>query len=148
VPVGPTLIPTGELRPVAGTPLDFRQPQAIGARIGADDEQLRYAGGYDHTWVLDKAPGELALAARVADPLSGRVLEVLTTEPGVQFYAGNMMEGGLLGRGGYEYVRHSGLCLETQHFPDSPNQPGFPSTALRPGETYRQTTIYRLSLAE
>ncbi|MBX0326412.1 galactose mutarotase [Oscillochloris sp. ZM17-4] len=146
VPVGPTLIPTGELRPVAGTPLDFRAPAAVGARIGADDEQLRSAGGYDHTWVIDKPPGELGLAARATDPASGRALEVLTTEPGVQFYAGNMIEGGLVGRGGQTYIRHSGLCLEAQHFPDSPNQPAFPSTALRPGDTYRQTTIYRLGL--
>jgi aldose 1-epimerase len=146
-PVGPTLIPTGELRPVAGTPLDFRAPTMIGARIGADDEQLRNAGGYDHNWALDKSPGELGLAARATDPASGRALEVLTTEPGVQFYAGNMIEGDLAGRGGERYARHSGLCLEAQHFPDSPNQPGFPSTALRPGETYRQTTIYRLGLA-
>lgn len=148
VPVGPSLIPSGELRGVAGTPLDFRAPAPIGARIGDDDEQLRNAGGYDHTWVIDKAPGELALAARVSDPASGRVLEMLTTEPGVQFYSGNMIQGGLVGRGGQTYVRHSGLCLEAQHFPDSPNQPAFPSTALRPGETYRQTTIYRLTIAD
>jgi aldose 1-epimerase len=147
VPVNEVLIPTGDISEVGGTPLDFREPMVIGAHIDADDEQLRRAGGYDHTWVLDKATDELALAARVTEPTSGRVLEVYTTEPGIQFYAGNMMEGGLVGRGGQEYVRHSGLCLEAQHFPDSPNQPTFPSTALRPGETYRQTTIYRLSLA-
>ncbi|NNJ09137.1 galactose mutarotase [Chloroflexales bacterium ZM16-3] len=147
VPVGPTLIPTGELRPVAGTPLDFRVPTAVGARIGDDDEQLRNAGGYDQTWALDKTPGELGLAARVTDPASGRVLEMLTTEPGVQLYTGNVIAGELLGHGGQTYARHSGLCLEAQHFPDSPNQPAFPSTTLRPGETYRQTTVYRLALA-
>ncbi|NTW01942.1 MAG: galactose-1-epimerase, partial [Oscillochloris sp.] len=146
VAVDSSLIPTGELRSVAGTPLDFRTSTAIGARINNDDEQLRYAGGYDHTWVIDKTPDELGLAARLSDPDSGRVLEVLTTEPGIQFYAGNMMEGGLVGRGDQHYMPHSGLCLEAQHFPDSPNQPGFPSTTLLPGATYRQTTIYRLKL--
>lgn len=146
VAVDSSLIPTGKLRSVTGTPLDFRTSTTIGARINNDDEQLRYAGGYDHTWVIDKTPDELGLAARLSDPASGRVLEVLTTEPGIQFYAGNMMEGGLVGRGDQHYMPHSGLCLEAQHFPDSPNQPGFPSTTLLPGATYRQTTIYRLKL--
>jgi aldose 1-epimerase len=144
VAVGPGLIPTGELRPVVRTPLDFRMPTLIGARIGTADAQLRLAGGYDHTWVLNKPPGQLGLAASLSEPTSGRVLEVLTTEPGLQFYAGNMIEGGLVGHGGQRCAAHSGLCLEAQHFPDSPNQPAFPSTRLRPGQTYRQTTIYRL----
>jgi aldose 1-epimerase len=146
VPITADLIPTGELRPVIGTPMDFTAPTAVGARIGADDEQLRFAlQGYDHTWVLDHTGGELGFAARVTDPASGRVLEVQTTQPGVQFYSGNFLDGTLAGKGGQVYAKHAGLCLETQHFPDSPNQPQFPSTVLRPGEIYRQTTIYRLS---
>ncbi len=147
VPVDETLIPTGELAKVAGTPFDFRKPTLVGARIGVDDEQLRRAGGYDHTWVIDKAPGELGLVARLTEPSSGRMLKVITTEPGVQFYTGNMIECGMAGRGGQTYTRYSGLCLEAQHFPDSPNQSSFPSTILRPGNVYRQTTIYWLSLA-
>jgi aldose 1-epimerase len=126
--------------------MDFTRPTAIGARIHADDEQLRLAhGGYDHTWVLDKEAGALGLAAEVYDPASGRVLEVLTTQPGIQFYTGNFLDGSLAGKGGRAYHKHHGFCLETQHFPDSPNQPDFPSTVLRPGEVYRQTTIFRLS---
>ena len=146
-PVDSTLIPTGEVRPVAGTPFDFREPRAIGERIGADDEQLRYGGGYDHNWVLDR-DGEAGLvrAARLYDPSSGRAMEVWTTEPGVQFYSGNFLDGSLAGRGGVVYGRRSGLALETQHFPDSPNQPAFPTTVLRPGETYRSRTVYRFSV--
>jgi aldose 1-epimerase len=136
------LIPLGELRPVEGTPMDFSTQTAIGARIDDDYDQLRRAGGYDHTWVMDKTAGAMGHAARVYEPTSGRVLEVYTTEPGVQFYSGNMLTG-LAGKGGRRYTKHSGLCLETQHFPDSPNQPSFPSTVLHPGETYSQTTIFQ-----
>jgi aldose 1-epimerase len=146
LPVDGHLIPTGERRPVHGTPMDFTRPAAIGAHIHDDDQQLRLAsGGYDHTWVLDKAAGALGLAAEVYDPASGRVLEVFTTQPGVQFYTGNFLDGSLTGKGGRVYQKHHGFCLETQHFPDSPNQPDFPSTVLKPGEIYRQTTIFRCS---
>lgn len=145
VPINPNLIPTGALQPVRGTPMDFRTPTPIGARIGADDAQLHAAGGYDHTWVLDA--GGLAFAARVAEPGSGRVLEVYTTQPGVQFYSGNFLDGTLVGKRAQRYARHAGLCLETQHFPDSPNQPAFPSTQLRPGQIYRETTLLRFGVA-
>jgi aldose 1-epimerase len=144
LPVDATQIPTGELAPVAGTPFDFMTATAIGARIDADDEQLLGAkGGYDHCWVFDHG-GDLARpVARVREPRSGRTLELFTTQPGVQFYSANFLEGDLRGKGGRAYPKHSAFCLETQHFPDSPNQPAFPSTVLRPGETYRHTTIYR-----
>jgi aldose 1-epimerase len=144
-PVDENLIPTGELRAVAGTPMDFTQPAAIGARIDADDEQLRLAGGYDHNWVLRGPIGQLAPAARVREPATGRVMDVLTTEPGVQFYAGNFLDGSNVGKGGTAYQHRWGLCLETEHFPNSPNRPAFPTTLLRPGETYAQTTVYRFS---
>jgi len=147
LPIDATLIPIGELRPVQGTPLDFSAPTPIGARIAADDEQIRRGMGYDHTWVLDKPSGALGLAARVYEPTTGRLMEVSTTEPGIQFYAGNQLDGSLTGKREQVYARHSGLCLETQHFPDSPNQQQFPSTVLRPGETYRQTTIYRFGVS-
>jgi len=142
-PVGKGLIPTGELLSVAGTPFDFRQPKPIGQDIQADDEQLKLGLGYDHNFVLkDTADDELVLAARVTEPTTGRVLEVLTVEPGVQFYSGNFLDGTLHGKGRtYEY--RSGFCLEPQHFPDSPNEPGFPSTVLRPGETYSTRIVYR-----
>jgi aldose 1-epimerase len=147
LPVDRYLIPTGEWRSVHGTPMDFTSPTAIGARIDADDEQLRLAsGGYDLTWVFDKAEGALALAAEVYDPGSGRVLEVFTTQPGIQFYTGNFLDGSLVGKDGRAYHKHQGFCLETQHFPDSPNQPDFPSVVLRPGEVYQQTTIFRCSV--
>lgn len=147
VPVDETQIPTGELRPVAGTPLDFREPAPIGARIDSDDEQLRFAnGGYDHCWVFGHGGDLGACVARVREPVSGRVLEVYTTQPGVQFYSGNFLDGSLRGKGGVPYPKHGALCLETQHLPDSPNQPAFPSTVLRPGERYTHTTIYRLSV--
>jgi aldose 1-epimerase len=146
-PVDATLIPTGERRPVAGTPFDFRKPVAIGARIDAADEQLKAGGGYDHNYVLRGARGELRLAARVVEPKSGRVLEVLTTEPGLQFYSGNFLDGKVVGKSGKPYVRRGAFCLEAQHFPDSPNQPGFPPVVLRPGQTSRQTTVYRFSVA-
>jgi aldose 1-epimerase len=139
-PVNSTLIPTGELAPVAGTPLDFLKPEVIGARINADNPQLKIAGGYDHNWVLNGKIGTLHLAAIVTDPVSGRKLTVETTQPGVQFYSGNFLNGAFTGRHGVKYEKHSGFCLETQHFPDSPNQPNFPSTVLRPGETMHSTT--------
>jgi aldose 1-epimerase len=144
-PVGPGLIPTGELQAVEGTPLDFRTPARIGDRIDADHPQLRAGGGYDHNWVLDRAGPTPTLCARLAAPRSRRVLEVLTTEPGVQFYSGNFLDG-VRGKGGKPYPRRSGLCLETQHFPDTPNRPEFPSTVLRPGSRYATTTVYRLSV--
>jgi aldose 1-epimerase len=144
-PVDQHLIPTGELRPVADTPLDFRQPFEIGARIGAEDEQLLLGNGYDHNWVLNKPKGVLDIAARVIEPLSGRTMEVYTTEPGIQFYTGNFLDGRISGKESRTYGRRSGLCLETQHFPNSPNQPEFPSTVLNPDETYQQSTFYRFS---
>jgi aldose 1-epimerase len=142
-PVGEDLIPTGEVRNVEGTPMDFRQPVAIGARIDDDDEQLQFGGGYDHNWVLNNQDGTLALAARVYEPTSGRVMEVYTTEPGIQFYSGNFLDGSNQGKEGVTYEHRSGFCLETQHFPDSPNKPEFPSTILEPEEAYTQTTIYK-----
>jgi len=140
-PVDATLIPTGELRAVAGTPFDFRIEAAIGSRINTDDAQLNIGHGYDHNWVLNAAHGKaLRFAARLTDPASGRVLEVLTTQPGLQFYSGNFMDGKPAGQGSV-YNYRTGLCLETQHFPDSPNEPSFPNTILRPGETYAQKTV-------
>jgi aldose 1-epimerase len=147
-PTDERLIPTGELRPVAGTPFDFRKPAAIGARIDAADEQIQKGHGYDHNFVLRGTAGTLRLAARVVDPKSGRMLETFTTEPGVQFYTGNFMDGKTLGKGGKPYVKRGAFCLETQHYPDSPNQPAFPSTVLRPGRIYRQTTVYKLGVAK
>ncbi len=144
-PVDETLIPTGEIASVAGTPLDFRRPTPIGDRIGADDEQLRRAHGYDQNYVLELAHGKPILAATVHEPRSGRLLEVLTTEPGVQFYSGNFLNGTEVGKGGAVYQRRHGFCLETQHFPDSPNQPNFPSCILRPGAVFQSTTVYRLT---
>jgi aldose 1-epimerase len=145
--IGPGLIPTGELRSVEGTPFDFRTPRRVGDRIDLPDPQLGFAGGYDHNWVLAPPGAAPALCARVRGPRSGRVMEVLTTEPGVQFYAGNFLDGTLRGKGGKPYPRRSGLCLETQHYPDSPNRPEFPTTVLRPGERYASTTIYRFPAA-
>lgn len=145
-PVDERSIPTGELRSVESTPLDFRQSAAIGARIDQSDEQLRYGGGYDHNFVLNNGGGELALAARVQDPVTGRVMEVYTTEPGVQLYTGNFLNGSFAGKGGIRYPKRSAFCLETQHFPDSPNKPDFPSTVLRVGETYQTTTVYRFTV--
>lgn len=146
-PVDATLIPMGELRSLDGSPLDFRTPTAIGARIAADDEQLRLGGGYDHNFVVNGQAGVLRPAARVTEPTTGRVLEVHTTEPGVQFYSGNFLDGTITGKGGEVYPRRSGLCLETQHFPDSPNQPNFPSAVLKQGETYRSTTVFKFGVA-
>ena len=142
-PTGPDQIPTGALSPVAGTPLDFRTPQLIGARIDADDENIRYGKGYDHNYVINGAAGKLRICARVEDPGSGRVMEVLTDQPGVQFYTGNNLDGTIHGKGGKVYPTRSAFCLETQHFPDSPNEPKFPSTVLRAGRTFTSTTIYR-----
>ena len=147
-PVNATLIPTGELRPVQGTPFDFRAPTAIGSRIDATDEQITYGKGYDHNWVLDGHAGTLRPAVRVTEPTSGRILEVSTTEPGVQFYTGNFLDGTITGKGGAVYRRRFGFCLETQHFPDSPNQPSFPSTVLKPGQPYTSATVYKFSAAK
>jgi aldose 1-epimerase len=144
-PVDTQVIPTGELRPVAGTPLDFRKLTPIGERVHAPYEQLEIANGYDHNFVLDDASTNLKLAAELYDPGSGRVLEVLTTEPAIQFYSGNYLDGSAHGKGNKSYGQYTGLCLETQHYPDSPNQPNFPSTVLRPGETLNSTTVYRFS---
>lgn len=144
-PVDEGLIPTGELAPVAGTPLDFRQAHRIGERIEAANPQLKYARGYDHNFVLDGPAGELRLAATVREPTTGRVMEVLTTEPGMQFYSGNFLDGTTTGKSGEKYVFRGALALETQHFPDSVNHPNFPNTILKPGETYRSTTVYRFS---
>lgn len=145
-PIDPNLIPTGEIAPLAGTPLDFREPTVIGARIEDKAEQLAFGSGYDHNYVLNAAPEGLTLAATVYEPETGRVMDVLTSEPGVQFYSGNFLDGHLVGKGGIEYEHRSGLCLETQHFPNSPNQSEFPSTLLRPGDTYSTTTIYRFDV--
>jgi aldose 1-epimerase len=144
-PVDRGLIPTGELRGVRGTPMDFTEPVEIGARIGQDDEQLAFGGGYDHNWALNKGDGPLGLAARVYEPTAGRVMELYTTEPGVQFFTGNHLEG-VVGKAGRVYGRHGGFCLEAQRFPDSPNKPQFPSTVLRAGDRYTQTTFYRFSM--
>lgn len=147
VPVNATLIPTGKLRAVKGTPFDFNEPTVVGKRIDQiDDEQIKNGGGYDHCWVINRgADKELMLFATVKDPESGRFMEVLTTEPAVQFYTGNFLDGSLKGKGA-TYTKRFGLCLETEHYPDSPNQPQFPSTELKPGETYKTSTEYRFSV--
>ena len=142
-PVGESLIPTGVMAPVEGTPMDFRRSTKVGARIDAATEQLKFGRGYDHNWVLNRKGAGLQRAALVVEPRSGRTLEVSTTEPGVQFYTGNFLDGTLKGKGGVTYVRRSGLCLETQHFPDSPNQPSFPTAILQPGNTYRSRTVWK-----
>jgi aldose 1-epimerase len=144
-PVNAALIPTGELKPVEGTPFDFRKATAVGARIAADDEQLHLGHGYDHNWVLESDGGKLTAAAEVYDPSSGRVLTVLTDQPGIQFYTGNFLNGTIKGKGGKPDELHAALCLETQHFPDSPNHPDFPTTELKPGEHYHSITVYRFS---
>ena len=145
VPTDAGSIPTGELKNVAGTPFDFRRLETIGHRIDQDDQQLKFGNGYDHTWVIDGRAGVLRMAASVYEATSGRVMEVWTTEPGVQFYTGNFLDGSRPGKSGKPYPRRSGFCLETQHYPDSPNRPNFPTTTLRKGATYRSTTIYRFS---
>ena len=145
-PVDNTLIPTGELRPVDGTPFDFRKATTIGARIGQDDEQLKFGNGYDHNWVINKPMGQLGLMARVSEPSSGRVMEVWSTEPGLQFYSGNFLDGTLKGKGGWVYHFRNGFCMEPQHYPDSPNRPDFPSVVLKPGQVYKNTIIYKFSV--
>ena len=145
-PVDAGLIPVGGAKPVAGTPFDFNKPTAIGARINEPNEQLKFGGGYDHNWILRGKNGEMKVAARVYDPKSGRVLKVETTEPGVQFYSGNAIPGLYKGKTGVMYGKYAGFCLETQHYPDSPNQPAFPSTLLKPGETMRSETVYAFSV--
>jgi len=142
-PVDATLIPTGELASVDGTPFDFRRPMAVGARIDQPHPQLKNGNGYDHNFVLNGQAGVLRAAARIADPKSGRTVDISTTEPGVQFYTGNFLDGTLTGKGKQVYQRRAGLCLETQHYPDSPNQPAFPSSIVRPGKEYRTTTVFR-----
>ncbi len=145
LPTDPGLIPTGEIAAVAGTPMDFITPHAIGERIEADFEALKLGAGYDHCWVLPDAGG-IRLAARVTDPKSGRVMEILTDQPAIQFYAANFLDGITPGKRGVAYARRSALCLETEGFPDAPNQPAFPSAVLRPGQTYRHTLIHRFVL--
>jgi len=147
-PVDKGLIPTGELRPVEGTPFDFRTAHAIGERIDADEEQIRLGGGYDHNFVLNSGGGSLATAAIVEEPVSGRKMEVLTTQPGVQFYTGNFLDGSVKGKGGIAYQKRFSLCLETQHFPDSPNKPKFPSVVLEPGARFESTTVYRFGVVK
>jgi aldose 1-epimerase len=146
-PVDATLIPTGALASVEGTPFDFRHTHAIGERINARNPQLEHAGGYDHNWVLNSGGGKLARAARLEEPTTGRTLEIQTTEPGLQFYSGNFLDGSIAGKSGHVYAKRSGLCLETQHFPDSPNHPDFPSTIVRPGTPYRSTTVFAFGVA-
>lgn len=145
-PVDATLIPTGELRPVEGTPFDFRQHTAIGARINSSDEQIKFAGGYDDNWIINKPDGALGLCAGVYEPTSGRVLEVYSTSPGMQFYSGNFLDGSITGKGGWVYQFRNAFCMEPQHYPDSPNHPEFPTTELKPGETYRNTIVYKFSV--
>jgi len=144
-PVDSTLIPAGELRSVAGTPFDFTKPTAIGARIDTNNEQLAIAHGYDHNFVLSRKGSGLELAGRVHEQQTGRALEVYTTEPGVQFYTGNFLDGTITGKHGHAYNKHAGLCLETQHFPDSPNHSNFPWTILKPEQTYNSRTVYKFS---
>jgi aldose 1-epimerase len=144
-PVDKNLIPTGELRPVKGTPFDFTQPTKIGARIDDNYDQLLLGHGYDHNFVINRNGGGMVLAARVYEPTTGRTLEVSTTQPGVQFYTGNFLDGTITGKQGHVYKRRYGFCLETQHFPDSPNHPSFPNTILRPGETFHQKTVFKFS---
>jgi len=145
-PVDSTLITTGELKPVDGTPFDFRTRTTIGARIGQDDEQLKFGRGYDHNWVINHPMGELGLDARVTEPTTGRVLEVWSTEPGLQFYSGNFLDGTITGKAGHIYQFRNAFAMEPQHFPDSPNHDNFPSVVLHPGDTYHNTIVYRFSV--
>ncbi|UFH54058.1 aldose epimerase family protein [Spirosoma sp. KNUC1025] len=146
IPVDKTLIPTGKLEPVANSPFDFTKPMVVGSRINdSTNTQIKYGGGYDHGWVLNGSGDSLKLAATVYEPTSGRVMEVRTTEPAIQFYTGNFLDGTVTGREGFPYKKRYALCLETEHYPDSPNQPSFPTTVLRPGQTYKTTTIYQFS---
>jgi aldose 1-epimerase len=144
-PIDGSLIPTGEVRSVRGTPMDFTKPATIGDRISAEEDQLRLAGGYDHNWVLKRGDGQLRLAAVVHERGSGRFMGVFTTEPGIQFYSGNFLDGSAVGKRGMRHIHRAGFCLETQHFPDSPNNPQFPTTVLNPGDVYTSTTIYRFT---
>ena len=143
LPTDATSIPTGEIRGAAKSPFDFRTAKAIGERINQEDQQLKFGSGYDQNWIVNGRPGRLRIAAEVFEPTSGRLMQVWTTEPGIQFYTGNFLDGTLTGKSGKPYPRRSGFCLETQHYPDSPNQPRFPTTTLRKGATYKSTTIYR-----
>ena len=145
LPTNPGLIPTGEIAPVADTPMDFTQPTVIGARVDAAFEALEFGGGYDHAWVLTAEEG-LRLAARLEDPTTGRVMELYTNQPAIQFYGGNFLDGKAIGKGGTAYARRTALCLETEGFPDSPNQPAFPSPVLRPGQIYFHTMIHKFSV--
>ncbi|WP_263408678.1 aldose epimerase family protein [Terriglobus tenax] len=146
-PTNKTLIPTGNMDAVEGTPMDFRTAHTVGERIDTPFEPLTIAGGYDHNWILNGPNGVMKLAAEVVEPKSGRTLTVTTTEPGVQFYAGNFLDGSLTGRGGVKYSKRTGFCLETQHYPDSPNKPGFPTTLLKPGEVRTSTTIFTFGVS-
>jgi aldose 1-epimerase len=145
-PVDSTLITTGELRPVDGTPFDFRTPATVGSRVNADDEQIKFGGGIDHNWVVNHPMGELALDARVTEPTTGRTMEVWSTEPGLQFYCGNFLDGTIHGKGGQVYPYRGAIVMEPQHYPDSPNHPNFPSVELKPGETYHNTIIYKFGV--
>jgi aldose 1-epimerase len=145
-PVDSELIPTGSMTAVAGTPFEFQAARVIGAQIDGNDEQLHHAGGYDHNFVLDRAGEGLVRAARLSEPLTGRALEIHTTEPGLQFYSGNFLDGTIRGKERRLYRHRGGLCLETQHFPDSPNKPHFPSTVLRPGQEFRSRTVFRFGV--
>jgi aldose 1-epimerase len=144
LPTNAGLIPTGVLAPVAGTPMDFTKPTAIGDRVNEDFEALKLGGGYDHAWVLTPKDG-VRLAARLKDPKSGRVLEISTDKPAVQFYGGNFLDGTVAGKGGVKYAHRTACCLETENFPDAPNQPSFPSAVLKPGETYTHTMVHKFS---
>jgi aldose 1-epimerase len=146
LPIDKTYIPTGEITPVAGTPFDFRKPKVIGRDINEKDQQLKFAGGYDHNWVLERDNNKMSYAASLYDPESGRFMEVLTEEPGLQFYSGNFLDGSITGKYDIVYKRNFGLCLETQHYPDSPNNPEFPSVVLNPGEEYSTKTVYKFSV--
>jgi len=145
-PTDSALIPTGEMRSVVNTPFDLRKPTEVGAHIDANDEQLKFGKGYDHNWIINKPVGQLVVAASVYEPTTGRALEVLSTEPGLQFYSGNFLDGTTVGKRGQTYAYRNGFCLEPQHFPDSPNHPDFPSTVLKPGQTYKSTIVYRFSV--
>ena len=148
-PIDETLIPTGEIKPVKGTPMDFTKPETLGARIEQDDDQLKLGRGYDHNYVLNKTGSEFSFAARVYEPTSGRVMEVWSTEPGLQLFSGNSLEGKMprdVGKGGAVYAFRTGFCLEPQHFPDSPNKPNFPSTVLNAGDWYAGKTVYKFSI--
>ena len=145
-PVTKDLIPTGEISSIEGTPMDFRKTRTIGSQIDQDYDQLGFTGGYDHNFVLNDWNGSLRPVARLREPMTGRVLEILTTQPGIQFYSGNFLDGSYTGKYGFVYEKYAGLCLEPQHFPDSPNHPNFPSTVLRPGEEYNETTVLRFGV--